>query len=80
MLIGERKKIGEIGGDLKKCLNLCLISNNNFGWEKMKKCHLCGEVKSLANFYKDASKPDGYANRCKQCDNRKRKDYYSTHK
>ena len=33
----------------------------------MKKCHKCGILKPLSEFYKNASKPGGISNRCKPC-------------
>lgn len=33
----------------------------------MKKCGSCGEVKPFEDFYKNASKKDGYQSSCKQC-------------
>lgn len=32
-------------------------------------CIICRNSKTLENFYKDASKPLGFAYRCKKCDN-----------
>ena len=33
----------------------------------MKRCTLCGEVKSLSEFYANKGMQDGYANQCKEC-------------
>jgi len=35
--------------------------------EKTKRCTACGQVKSLADFYKDARNKDGLMSRCKDC-------------
>ena len=43
----------------------------------MKKiCYKCGIVKPLSEFYTDKSRKDGLCNKCKVCDNKKRKTYY----
>lgn len=34
---------------------------------QMKRCTLCGEVKSLSEFYASKGMHDGYANQCKEC-------------
>ena len=38
---------------------------------KIKKCKLCGEAKSINNFYKHKGNKDGYRNECKLCRNNK---------
>jgi hypothetical protein len=44
----------------------------------MKKCVLCCDIKSLTDFYKDRSRPDGLSNRCRTCDKQKAKSYAQT--
>ena len=39
----------------------------------MKVCKDCGKLKLLITFVKDKNKKDGYGNRCKQCENLKRR-------
>lgn len=40
----------------------------------MKKCSKCKEHKQESNFHKDKSRPSGYANNCKSCDNLRQRD------
>lgn len=35
----------------------------------MKHCFKCGKTKTLSLFYRDSSRKDGYANKCKDCEN-----------
>lgn len=43
----------------------------------MKKCYLCKSVKLKTEFYRDSSRKDGLANRCKPCDSAARKERIS---
>lgn len=42
----------------------------------MKNCTKCNNTKEINNFHKDKSKKDGYNHWCKECSNKKHKDYY----
>lgn len=41
-----------------------------------KHCPMCGETKPVDQFYSDQSRSTGIAGRCKECDKKKRMDYY----
>lgn len=45
----------------------------------MKSCHVCKDIKSLDCFYKDKYTKTGYAAICKQCKDKKRKEYCESH-
>ena len=40
---------------------------NTMATNEFKKCSKCGEVKSLGEFYKDSSRPDGHSFWCRPC-------------
>src|SRR5262249_40022903 len=39
----------------------------------LKRCSRCGEEKGRSEFYRDASRKDGFTHRCKKCDNARTK-------
>jgi hypothetical protein len=36
--------------------------------EMSARCHVCGEIKALIEFYADRTRPRGHGSRCKRCD------------
>jgi len=56
-----------------KIVGLAYFSSREFDiirpkhFELFKKCWVCGEVKSLKEFYRDSSRRDGHDNKCKKC-------------
>lgn len=46
----------------------------------MKRCGACGEDKTLAEFHRNRSKPDGYSGQCKRCSAAYQKRYTKTAK
>ena len=44
----------------------------------IKKCNRCGETKSLNQYYRMSGSKDGYANRCKYCENEYQRSYRKT--
>lgn len=60
-----RTKIKHIGKQLKNPITVVD--------KRTKKCCMCGEEKTIAEFSKDKSKKDGYSPRCKQCDKERKK-------
>lgn len=42
----------------------------------MKRCTICGETKPYTDFHKQASRRDGFANWCKPCKSKKKRNYY----
>lgn len=50
------------------------------GDETHKKCSQCNELLTIDNFYKNKKSPDGYRTNCKQCQNKKRNEWYINNK
>jgi len=46
--------------------------------EIKKRCYKCGKVKPVTEFYKNASRPDGYQQQCKKCHKETIKQYQQT--
>jgi len=46
----------------------------------MKRCTICGETKPYADFHKQASRRDGYANWCRPCKKVKKREDYLRHR
>jgi len=45
----------------------------------MKNCTSCKLVKYESEFYKDASRKDGFSNRCRECDKKQHKKHVDEH-
>ena len=45
-----------------------------------KRCYICKKDKPSSEFSKDRSRSDGLSNKCKNCDNKKRRKYYQENK
>jgi hypothetical protein len=44
------------------------------------RCPVCGEMRPLGDFPKDATKSSGRASRCKPCDNARNRRYYAANR
>lgn len=56
-------------------LNNCLMVSEN----GTKVCSKCGKEKPVSEFSKDKNSSDGYTYQCKECRNKKYREYYAAH-
>lgn len=69
----ERRE--ETATNAENSLAGCVPSGNSEGICVMKTCNKCHEIKPLAEFYKDRTRKDGLAHRCKPCCNEYARDW-----